>query len=83
MDSVTHELAELDEGVPVMLVVLCGRLVLVGDPRVVSADHLARHTADVQAWMAGAEVDANRAADVLAGQIECLIKGESLALPAR
>ncbi|MFJ1707896.1 hypothetical protein [Kitasatospora sp. NPDC088346] len=82
MDSVTHELAELDEGVPVMLVVLCGRLVLVGDPRVLSADHFARHAADVRAWMAGG-VDANRAADVLAGQIECLIKGEPLALPAR
>lgn len=81
MDGVTHELAKLDEGVPFLLVVLGGRLVLVGDPRVVSAEHLARHTADVRAWMAGG-VDANRAADVLAGQIECLIKGEPLTLPA-
>ncbi|MFB7905208.1 hypothetical protein ACFC1T_02100 [Kitasatospora sp. NPDC056076] len=82
MDTVTHALAELDDGVPVMLVVLSGRLVLVGDPRVVPAEHLLRHAADVRAWMAGGGGDAGRAADVLAGQIECLIKGEPLVLPA-
>jgi hypothetical protein len=81
VDKVTHELTELDDGVPIMLVVFYGRMVIVGDPRIVSAEHLARHTADIRAWMAGG-VDANRAADVLAGQINCLIKGEPLALPA-
>ncbi|WP_035799896.1 hypothetical protein [Kitasatospora mediocidica] len=64
-----------------MLVVFYSRIVIVGDPRIVSAEHLARHTADIRAWMAGG-VDADRAADVLAGQIESLIKGEPLALPA-
>ncbi|GAA2137909.1 hypothetical protein GCM10009760_18810 [Kitasatospora kazusensis] len=81
MNRATHELTELDEGVPLMLVVLHGRLVIVGDPRIVSAEQLAQHTADVRTWMAGG-VDASRAADVLAGQIENLIKGGPLALPA-
>ncbi|KJS60672.1 hypothetical protein [Streptomyces rubellomurinus] len=80
MNTVTYE-AELDDGAPLVLVARTNTLIIVGDPRVVSADRLAGIAGQARAVMASCAFSPRTAAEMLAPHIQQLIKGDAIGLP--
>ncbi|MFD9064216.1 hypothetical protein ACFVZ3_22135 [Kitasatospora purpeofusca] len=81
MERVTHQTAALDDGAPLLLVVVRDRLVIVGDPRVIPVERLTDATARIRRWMEDSALTARHTAELLRPQVEQLIKGGDLDLP--
>ncbi len=82
MDSVTHEQAELDDGAPLLLVVIAGELILVGDPRIIPEGRLAAAADQIRQWMRESALTVHQAVELLIPHLDQIIKGGAAAPPA-
>ncbi|MFE2109269.1 hypothetical protein ACFXAF_25875 [Kitasatospora sp. NPDC059463] len=72
--------ALLDDGAPVSILVIRGRLLLLTDPRIVPGTTAASMAGLIGRWMADTNTTPDRAADVLASRVRQIAAG-ALTLP--
>ncbi|MCX4686793.1 hypothetical protein OG401_21170 [Kitasatospora purpeofusca] len=78
---VTRELALLDDGLPLLFMVIADELVIVGDPRFFSDDQLSDACEKIQQWIENSELTAAGAFELLAPVGQQLLTCGSVDLP--